>query len=62
MQLLLTEGQSRAQQEHEALLAACRAGEIERAGSLLELHIRDAGRSLIEFMRKQAAKLPSPAP
>jgi DNA-binding GntR family transcriptional regulator len=62
MQLLLTEGQSRAQQEHEGLLAACRAGEVEQAGSLMELHIRDAGRSLIEFMRKQAAKLPSPAP
>jgi DNA-binding GntR family transcriptional regulator len=62
MQLLLTEGQTRAQQEHEGLLAACRAGEVEQAGSLMELHIRDAGRSLIEFMRKQAAKLPSPAP
>jgi DNA-binding GntR family transcriptional regulator len=62
MQLLLTEGQLRAQQEHEGLLTACRRGEFERAGSLLELHIRDAGRSLIEFMRKQAAKLAPPAP
>ncbi len=62
MQLLLTEGQLRAQQEHEGLLTACRRGEFEQAGSLLELHIRDAGRSLIEFMRKQAAKLSSPAP
>ena len=63
MQLLLTEGQLRAQQEHEGLLTACRArrGRARRA-SLLELHIRDAGRSLIEFMRKQAAKLSSPAP
>jgi DNA-binding GntR family transcriptional regulator len=61
MQLLLTEGQLRAQQEHEALLAACRAGEIDRAGRLLDQHIRDAGRSLIEFMHRQAAKLPSPA-
>jgi DNA-binding GntR family transcriptional regulator len=62
MQLLLTEGQLRAQQEHEGLLTACRRGEFEQAGSLLELHIRDAGRSLIEFMRKQAAKLAPPAP
>ena len=62
MQLLLTEGQLRAQQEHEGLLTACRRGEVEQAGSLLALHIRDAGRSLIEFMRKQAAKLSSPAP
>jgi len=62
MQLLLTGGQSRAQQEHEALLAACRAGEAAQAGSLMELHIRDAGRSLIDFMRRQAAKLASPAP
>ena len=36
-------------------------GEIEQAGRLMELHIRDAGRSLIEFMRRQAAKLSSPA-
>jgi DNA-binding GntR family transcriptional regulator len=61
MQLLLTEGQLRAQQEHEALLAACRAGEIDQAGWLMEQHIRDAGGTLIEFMRRQAAKLPSPA-
>jgi DNA-binding GntR family transcriptional regulator len=32
MQLLLTEGQLRAQQEHEGLLTACRRGEFERAG------------------------------
>jgi DNA-binding GntR family transcriptional regulator len=61
MQLLLTEGQLRAQQEHEALLAACRAGEIDQAGRLMEQHIRDAGGTLIEFMRRHAAKLPSPA-
>ncbi len=34
MQLLLTEGQSRAQQEHEGLLAAWRGGKAEEAGSL----------------------------
>jgi len=55
MQLLLTGGQSRAQREHAELLASCRAGNVERAGRLLESHIRQAGRSLVEFMRQQAA-------
>jgi len=54
MQLLLTSGESRAQQEHEDLLAACRAGEVEEAGKLMERHIRGAGTTLTEFMRKQA--------
>jgi DNA-binding GntR family transcriptional regulator len=54
MQLLLTSGESRAQQEHQDLLAACRAGEAEQAGRLLERHIRTAAATLIEFMRQQA--------
>ena len=54
MQLLLTSGESRAQQEHEDLLSACQAGEIEEAGRLMERHIRNAGATLTEFMRKQA--------
>jgi DNA-binding GntR family transcriptional regulator len=54
MQLLLTSGESRAQEEHEGLLAACQTGEIEEAGRLMERHIRNAGATLTEFMRKQA--------
>jgi DNA-binding GntR family transcriptional regulator len=56
MQLLLTGGQSRAQREHGELLSACRAGKLDRAARLLEDHVREAGRSLVDFMRKQAAK------
>jgi DNA-binding GntR family transcriptional regulator len=59
MQLLLTGGESRAQQEHEELLALCQAREIEPAAALLERHIRGAGRSLVDFMIRQAP-LPSP--
>ena len=56
MQLLLTGGQSRAQREHGELLSLCRAGKVARAGKLLEDHVREAGRSLVEFMVKRAAK------
>ena len=56
MQLVFTGGQSRAQREHGELLSACRDGKIERAAKLLESHVRDAGRSLVDFMRKRAAK------
>lgn len=51
MQLLLTSGQSRAQEEHAALLGFCRARDAESAGALLEQHVLDAGRSLLDFLR-----------
>jgi DNA-binding GntR family transcriptional regulator len=38
------------------LLSACRAGKTEHAVKLLADHVREAGRSLVDFMRKQAAK------
>ncbi|HUZ62123.1 MAG TPA: GntR family transcriptional regulator [Acetobacteraceae bacterium] len=52
MQLLLTggKGQARAQREHEALLAACRARNAPRAAALLEAHVRNAGSSLLAFL------------
>lgn len=56
MQLLLTGGQSRAQREHGDLLDACRAGKVNRAARLLEDHVREAGQSLVDFMRRRAAK------
>ncbi len=56
MQLVLTGGQSRAQREHEELLSACHARKTQRAAKLLEDHVREAGRSLVDFMRRQAAK------
>ncbi len=56
MQLLLTGGQSRAQREHTELLELCRARKASAAAKLVEDHVREAGRSLVDFMRKQAAR------
>jgi DNA-binding GntR family transcriptional regulator len=56
MQLLLTGGQSRAQREHTELLELCRARKGSAAAKLVEDHVREAGRSLVDFMRKQAAR------
>ncbi len=56
MQLLLTGGQVRAQREHTELLELCRARKTTAAAKLVEDHVREAGRSLVEFMRKQAAR------
>jgi DNA-binding GntR family transcriptional regulator len=56
MQLLLTGGQSRAQREHTELLELCRARKTGAAAKLVEDHVREAGRSLVDFMRKQAAR------
>ena len=55
MQLLLTGGQQRAQREHTELLELCRARNISAATKLVEDHVREAGRSLVDFMHKQAA-------
>jgi DNA-binding GntR family transcriptional regulator len=56
MQLMLTGGQSRAQREHSELLELCRARKADPAARLVEVHVREAGRSLVDFMRKHAAK------
>jgi DNA-binding GntR family transcriptional regulator len=56
MQLLLTGGQSRAQREHTELLELCRERKTTAAAKLVEDHVREAGRSLVDFMRKQAAR------
>ncbi|HEY2892203.1 MAG TPA: GntR family transcriptional regulator [Dongiaceae bacterium] len=55
MQLLLTGGQQRAQREHTELLELCRARKTGAAAKLVEDHVREAGRSLVDFMHKQAA-------
>jgi DNA-binding GntR family transcriptional regulator len=53
MQLALTHGESRASEEHRAILEAVRAGSAQEASALLERHILGAGRSLGEFLREQ---------
>ena len=50
MQLALTHGETRANEEHRAIAAAVRSGDSKRATSLMREHIAGAGRSLLEFL------------
>lgn len=51
MQMALAHGESRAKDEHRAILRTVRARDVEHAVSLLAGHILGAGRSLLEFLR-----------
>jgi DNA-binding GntR family transcriptional regulator len=51
LQLSLTHGETRADEEHRGILAAVRAGDVDTACGLLHAHIVDAGRSLVDFLR-----------
>jgi DNA-binding GntR family transcriptional regulator len=53
MQLALTHGELRANQEHRAILAAVRKKDARRAGELLREHILGAGRALGDFLRRE---------
>lgn len=53
MQLSLTHGESRASEEHRAIVAAARRRNADRAGHLMRVHITGAGRSLVKFLRAQ---------
>lgn len=53
MQLALTHGESRANEEHRAIVAAARRGDAERAARLMSAHITHAGRSLVKFLRER---------
>src|SRR5215207_9271929 len=53
MQLALTHGETRANDEHRAIAAAARAGDSKRACALVRDHIAGAGRSLLVFLRRQ---------
>ena len=50
MQLALTHGETRANDEHRAIAAAVRAGDAKRACAIMREHIAGAGRSLLEFL------------
>jgi len=56
MQLALTHGETRANEEHRAIAAAARARDTKRACQLVRDHIAGAGRSLVAFLREQRAK------
>src|SRR5215211_3025854 len=53
MQLALTHGETRANEEHRAIAAATRAGDVKRASALMRDHIAGAGRSLLVFLEKR---------
>ncbi|MEX1182425.1 MAG: GntR family transcriptional regulator [Gemmatimonadota bacterium] len=53
LQLKLTGGELRASNEHRAICEALRGGEVRMATALLREHIRNAGRSLVRFLRVQ---------
>ena len=53
MQLALTHGESRANVEHRAILAAVRRKDVRRACQLLREHILGAGQALLGFLDEQ---------
>ena len=53
MQLALTHGETRANDEHRAIAAAARAHDTKRACQLVRDHIAGAGRSLLGFLRER---------
>lgn len=55
MQMSLSEGKQRADQEHREIVAACRAGDAERAATLIEAHIVGVCRTLYEHLPNRPA-------
>ncbi|MEO8563119.1 MAG: GntR family transcriptional regulator [bacterium] len=53
MQLALTHGELRANEEHRAILSAVRKRDARRASELLREHILGAGRALRDFLEKE---------
>lgn len=45
--------QKKSQKEHRAILAACRNGDIEKAVTVLEGHLRGASEHLVAYLNKQ---------
>lgn len=56
LQLFLTSGRPRAIEEHDRLLALCRAREVDAACELLNRHVRNAGHSLREMLEARRVK------
>ncbi len=50
MQMSLSEGKERADHEHREIIAACRAGDAERAAQLIEEHIGGVCQTLYEHL------------
>lgn len=45
--------QKKSQKEHREILAACRHGDIEKAVTVLEVHLRGASEHLVVYLKKQ---------
>ena len=61
MQLALTHGESRAADEHRAILDAARRRDVKAGAAVLAGHILGAGRALLGFLRGQRG-MPEPTP
>ncbi len=55
LQLFLTHGMKRANEEHAELLELCRKGNTAAAGNLLRRHIQHAGQSLRQSLQERRA-------
>ena len=60
VQLVITGGQSRAAEEHQAILDAVRARAARAATSLMKRHILGAGRALVECLQAQRGSALAP--
>lgn len=56
MQLALTHGESRARQEHRAILSAAKKRDVRTASALMHDHIIGAGRALSSFLEAHRSK------
>jgi DNA-binding GntR family transcriptional regulator len=57
MQMSLCEGKERADHEHREILAACRAGDADKAAELIEQHIIGVCRTLYEHLPNAPARV-----
>jgi len=60
LQLALTHGESRARQEHRAILAAVKKRDTTKACQLLRDHVLGAGKSLVSFLETTRGKPQNP--
>ena len=59
MQLALTHGETRARDEHRAIAAAVKKGDVRLSAKLMREHILGAGRSLVSFLEDHRGQQPA---
>lgn len=55
-QIAMTSDWKKANEEHAAIVEACRAGDVRRATALLDIHIMNAAGELLEVLASRRAK------